>query len=463
MLPRKRAKAKDARQRVTPAIVAALTSFALTAAASELAAQPEHQVTFANDIAPILQRSCQRCHRPDTVAPMSLITYEETRPWARAIKQETGLRQMPPWFIEKEIGIQRFRDDPSLSDEEIATIAAWADSGAPRGDLADMPPPVDFPDSGHWNIGEPDLIVSSPAVTMEAVTPDWWGAIGDVPTGLTEDRYVAALETREVGNAPRSAIIHHGGFVVLTADGQYESGALHTPGRNPETYDPEAGKLMTAGGSVSFNNLHLHASGRLTTAHLEVGFKFHPKEYTPRLVLRGVTVGSPELDVKGNTPNQMAEAFTTLPAAAKLMNFEAHLHGSGSRMCLDAVWGTVRQTLTCAEFNPVWLKNYFYDTDSAPLLPKGTILHLTAWMDTTPNPKNPYLTDYRNWTGWGSRAVDNMFMNYLTVAFLTDEQLREEVAKRREKVALGEGELLGCLPCTLPVALPEAAAQAGVQ
>ena len=140
MLPMKmkRAKATGARRRVAPAVVAALTSCALTvalamtmtvttAAAAELAVQPERQVTFAKDIAPILQRSCQRCHRPDSIAPMSLITYEEARPWARAIKQQTGLRQMPPWFIEKEIGIQRFRDDPSLSDEEITTIAAWAD------------------------------------------------------------------------------------------------------------------------------------------------------------------------------------------------------------------------------------------------------------------------------------------------------------------------------------------------
>lgn len=476
MLPMKmkRAKATGARRRVAPAVVAALTSCALTvalamtmtvttAAAAELAVQPERQVTFAKDIAPILQRSCQRCHRPDSIAPMSLITYEEARPWARAIKQQTGLRQMPPWFIEREIGIQRFRDDPSLSDEEITTIAAWADSGAPRGNPADMPPAVDFPARGHWSIGEPDLIVSSPAVTMEAVTPDWWGAIGDAPTGLTEDRYVAALETLEVSDAPHSAIFHHAGFVVLTADGRFESGATHEVGRNPEIFDPEAGKPMTAGGSVSFNNVHAHANGRPTRAHLEVGFRFHPKEYTPRLVIRGVTIGSPELDVKGNTPDQMVEAFMTLPAAAKLMNFEAHMHAAGSRMCLDAVWGTVRETLTCAGFNPLWVKNYFYDTDSAPLLPKGTILHLTGWMDTTPNPTNPYLTDYRNWTGWGSRPVDNMFMNYLTVAFLTDEQLREEVETRRERVTLGEGELLGCLPCTLPDALPEAAAQAGVQ
>ena len=102
------------------------------------------EVTFTKHIAPILQRSCENCHRPDGVAPMSLRTYEEVRPWARAIKQRTGIGPhagvMPPWYVEKNIGIQNFKNDPSLSADEIAMIAKWADSGAPRGNAADMPP-----------------------------------------------------------------------------------------------------------------------------------------------------------------------------------------------------------------------------------------------------------------------------------------------------------------------------------
>src|SRR5258706_11105441 len=123
-------------------------------------------VTFTKDIAPILQRSCQGCHRPDSMAPMSLITYEDVRPWARAIKQRTGLRNrmgvMPPWFIEKNIGIQSYKDDVSLSEQEIATIAAWVDAGAPQGKPADMPPPLVFASADQWVIGEPDLVVDSP-------------------------------------------------------------------------------------------------------------------------------------------------------------------------------------------------------------------------------------------------------------------------------------------------------------
>jgi mono/diheme cytochrome c family protein len=128
--------------------------------------------TWTKDIAPILQRSCQQCHRPDGGAPMSLITYEDTRPWARSIKARTGLRHtpdaMPPWYIEKDVGIQAYKGDVSLSDDDIAAIAKWADNGAPRGNPADAPPPLEFADASVWTIGEPDLIVSSPTFEVGA-------------------------------------------------------------------------------------------------------------------------------------------------------------------------------------------------------------------------------------------------------------------------------------------------------
>src|SRR5204863_6138559 len=155
-------------------------------------------VTFTKDIAPILQRSCQNCHRPDGMAPMSLLTYEDVRPWARAIKLRTSVREMPPWFIERNIGVQKFKDDLSLSDEEIAKIASWVDNGGPRGNPADMPPALKFADAGAWTIGTPDLVVSSPVITVKPVAPDLQGDIGGVPTNLTEDRYVKAVQVREI-------------------------------------------------------------------------------------------------------------------------------------------------------------------------------------------------------------------------------------------------------------------------
>ena len=189
-------------------------------------------VTFTKDIAPILQRSCQNCHRPGSVAPMSLITYQDVRPWARAIKNRTALRDqpgvMPPWYIERNIGIQQFKDDPSLSEEEIAKVARWVDNGAPQGDPADMPTPRAFIDVDEWEIGEPDLIVSSDPVEVPALAPDWWGNIGTIPLGLTEDRYVAALEYRERSTSESAPardtvgglfVIHHAIPIIVDEDG----------------------------------------------------------------------------------------------------------------------------------------------------------------------------------------------------------------------------------------------------
>ena len=170
----------------------------LLGAPTSAAAQPEHDVTFTRDIAPILQRSCESCHRPRGGAPMNLITYQEVRPWARAIKARTESREMPPWFIDKNIGIQHFKDDPSLTAQEIALIGQWVDAGAPRGNPADLPPPRNW-SAGRWTIGEPDLVVQSPVATVEAVAADWFGGISPpTPTGLATDRYVKAVEVKEV-------------------------------------------------------------------------------------------------------------------------------------------------------------------------------------------------------------------------------------------------------------------------
>src|SRR5438132_1172730 len=270
------------------------------------------EVTFTKDIAPILQRSCQNCHRPDGVAPMSLMSYEDARPRARAIKQRTGIGPhagvMPPWYIEKNIGIQKYKDDPSLSDEEIARIAKWADSGAARGNPADMPPPRHFEDASAWNIGTPDLIIRTNEIFVKANAPDWWGEIQSVPVGLTEDRYVAALQIREVNDIPRDGsgrstvgghyVFHHmiwstrvtgpDGRLDTTPDVGGDSGALtswpvHEVGRNADFFDPKAARLLKANSWVVSNSVHLHSNGRDTKAHLEIGFKLQPKGYQPMM------------------------------------------------------------------------------------------------------------------------------------------------------------------------------------
>src|SRR5687768_2151235 len=164
------------------------------------------QVTFSKDVAPILQRSCQKCHRPGSMAPMSLLTYEDARPWARTIKTQVTKREMPPWYIDRTVGVRKFDNDPSLSDAEISTIAQWVDGGALRGNPADMPAPVQFEDADIWHIGKPDLVVKSKAHTVPATGSDWWGDY-TVDTGLTEDRYLKAVETKPGKGAKQ--VVHH--------------------------------------------------------------------------------------------------------------------------------------------------------------------------------------------------------------------------------------------------------------
>ena len=160
------------------------------------------QVTFTRDIVPILQRSCQACHRDGGVGPMSLVTYQQVRRYSSRIVYKTGLRDvagaMPPWYVEKDIGIQNFKNDPSLSDWEVAAIAAWVENGMPEGNPADMPPPRVFPNNETWIAGEPDLIVKTNEILVKGGAPDWWGEIESVPVGLDEDRWVSSVEIREV-------------------------------------------------------------------------------------------------------------------------------------------------------------------------------------------------------------------------------------------------------------------------
>src|SRR5207249_10604067 len=141
-----------------------LVTFAVLAVSVTTAVAQD--VTFTKDVAPILQRSCQNCHRPDSIAPMRLLTYDQVRPWARAIKQNVVLRNMPPWHIDPNIAIHEFSNSVALSDAEIATIAKWVDAGAPQGNPADMPPPRKCDDSDRWSIGTPDVIVKIPQDLM---------------------------------------------------------------------------------------------------------------------------------------------------------------------------------------------------------------------------------------------------------------------------------------------------------
>jgi hypothetical protein len=437
------------------------------------------EVTFSKDIAPILQRSCQRCHQPDSVAPMSLIAYDQVRPYARSILRRTHMGPvagvMPPWFIEKDIGIQQYKNDPSLSDEELAKIEAWVKSGAPEGDPADLPPPLPLNDSSKWTIGEPDLITVLGEVTLEGDAPDWWGEIPPAPVGNTEDRYVAAVEIREVNDVLSSSggserktvggrfIFHHMIWSTVVAESEqdlladprrrdsasFTSWPVHEVGRNADVFDPEAGRLLAANSTVVSNSVHLHSNGRDTTSHLEIGWKFHPEGYQPkyRRALRSFG-DAVDIDIAAMDSNQQLHAYLVLPEHTKITSFEPHLHAPGARMCLEFIWGTHIETLTCSGYDHNWVLGYEYANDHEPLLPAGTILHITGFMDNSPSNRN--VPDPRNWQGSGNRSVANMFIDLGHGVALSDEQLVEEVRERRRKLDVGPNDhVIGCPLCNV--------------
>ena len=427
-------------------------------------AQEGGEVTFSRDITPILQRSCQQCHNPNGGAPMSLVTYDEVRPYASRMARRTGIRDrmgaLPPWYVEKDIGIQHFKNDPSLSDTEIATVAAWARNGAPEGNPADLPEPLEFPDDIGWKLGEPDLIVSTEEMLVEGTAPDWWGDITPTPTGLTEDRYVKSVEIREVNDVPRAGseretvgarwVFHHMVWSTRVLDNPRAGAStwpVHEVGRNPDIFDPRAGRILRAGSSIVSSSTHLHSNGRDTRARLEIGFRFHPEDYEPeyRQAIFPFGNGS-DIDIRSGEKDQELHAYVVLPQHTKLVTFEPHLHAPGARMCLEAIWGFNIETLSCVGYDHNWVRGYAFEDDYQPILPKGTILHITGFMDNTDD--NPNVPDARNWQGSGNRSVANMFIDLGERLFLSDEQFVEEMAQRRERLNLGVNDhVVGCPLC----------------
>jgi hypothetical protein len=309
---------------------------------------------------------------------------------------------------------------------------------------------------------------------MKAINPDYWGALTPAPTRLSEDRYVAAMEIKEVNDSrdkPGRAtvgglfVFHHAVLGVIGPEGRPAGGGwpVHEVGRNADIFDSQAGKRLPAGSSVAFPSVHLHANGKDTRATLQIGFKFHPVGYKPTIQSSLITVGTDDLDIPGGASGISQSAYTTLQRPLKLTVFEPHMHSTGVRMCLEAIYGSHVETLNCSGYDHNWVKTYAYKEDAAPLLPAGTILKITGYFDNTPANRN--VVDPRNWSGLGHRSIDNMLILIAQGVNLTDEQFAQEVARRRETLKLSTGQSApGCPLCSFAAiprrpALPGAGAQ----
>ena len=432
------------------------------------------EITFHKDIEPILQRSCQNCHRVGGGGPMPLVTYDEVAPFAGLIEYKTGIRDragaMPPWYVEKNIGIQRFKNDTSLNDEEIAAISTWARSGTPKGDPADAPEPLVFDDSIKWKAGTPDLVVKLGELTKLAGTADWWGEIEPVSTGMTEDRYVKSVEVIEVNDVDMTQlsgtvggryIFHHMLWFTaqMDSEGNVQRGfnppwPVHEVGRNADIFDDNTGRLLRAGSAIVSDSIHLHSNGRDTTGHLEIGFIFQDRDFEPKyrdsIFFTGNGV---DISVVPNQSDQELHAYSILPAHTKIVSFEPHLHAPGTRMCLEAIWGHQIETLSCVGYDHNWVRTYQFEDSAAPLLPEGTILHITGYMNNTDTNMN--IPDPRNWQGSGNRSTQNMFLDLGIRVTMNEEQFLEAMAERREVLNMGPNDhVIGCPLCGATLVSP---------
>ena len=402
----------------------------------------QQRVTFTRDIAPILQRSCQTCHRPGAIAPMSLVSYQDVRPWARAIKAKVTSREMPPWYIDRNVGIHQFKEDPSLTTDEIALLAAWSDAGAPQGNPGDMPPPRVFSDDDKWHIGKPDIVLTLPkAYELRANGPDEFYDV-DIDPGFTEDVYISAIETKP--EAYSFKVIHHATANLIEDEEEDPVGLFlneYALGKNGDVFPDNAGRLIKAGSKIHFN-LHLHPSGERALVNLQMGIKLYPKGQVPKYVAFTQHMGdNNDIDIP---PGQIArtDGYFRLPKPAVVTAFQPHMHNRGKAMCMEVIYPDIRpdsarpgpartETLSCvSNYQFGWHITYPYADDVQPLLPAGTTIHITAWHDNTA--ANKYNPNPRNWVGYGQRTIDEMSFAWVSLFYIDEADYQQRVDARKK-------------------------------
>jgi hypothetical protein len=406
----------------------------------------QHEVTWSNDVAAIFQEKCQDCHRPDSIAPMSLLTYDQAKMFAPVIKYRVENRVMPPWHLNPNVGIQDFINNRGLTEEERATIVAWADQGALEGDTSRAPAPRVFNEALIWRLEEqmgapPDLVVQSETYDLPAVTQDkWFRPV--TPTGLTEEKWVKAIEIRPMTPATRGVVHHSLAFLL-----QQEDGTAGLPedvdvpfgpnlfmewavGKAGQIFRPDTGKLMLPGSQIMWE-MHMHANGeRVPNAQVELAVWFHDEPPAHRTILSMLDARGPNsLDIPPNEITVTQGTFV-LAAPARLENFQPHMHMRGKAMSMEAIYPNgSREVLAFVDnYQWNWQINYVFDEDAAPLVPKGTMIVTTAWHDNTTG--NPYNPDPNQWVGWGDRTVDEMAHNWVDVTYLGQEEYERMLAER---------------------------------
>jgi hypothetical protein len=386
-------------------------------------------VTFHKDVLPVLQRNCQACHRPGEAAPMSLLGYSETRPWARAIKEAVLSKRMPPWFADPSHG--KFSNDRSLTRVEIDTLVAWADSGAKEGNAKDAPPPRQFVEG--WNIGVPDAVVEMPNEYQVPAQGTIEYTYYVIPTGFTEDKWVQLAEVRP-GNR---AVVHHviafirgpnskwlreakpgEPYVPRKREGRREEGdgggeflIGYAPGTVPEVLKPGEGKLIKAGSDLVFQ-MHYTANGKPAADKTKVGIIFAKEPPAQRILTAAAQ--NRKFVIPPGAPNHRVDAEITLQDSAVLTAFLPHMHLRGKSFEYRLVYPTGESEilLRVPKYDFNWQLSYYLEKPL--LLPKGTKIECTAHFDNSPN--NPANPNPNVEVRWGDQSWEEMMIGFFDLS-----------------------------------------------
>ena len=371
------------------------------------------KVTFTKDVAPILYKNCVECHRAGEIAPMSL-TYQETRPWARSIKERVVQGQMPPWSADPQVG--HWANDPRLSKAEIDTIIAWADAGAPKGEDKDLPAAPKYTDG--WAIGQPDVVLQMPeeyTVPADGPVPYLYFTM---PTNFTEDKWISAMEIRP-GNR---TVVHHviayaqDANVKDTApggEGDLRSGRVHlggvTPNKTGIFYGANAARLIKKGSSIVFQ-MHYTTNGAVSKDRTKIGFVFTKGE-GKKLLMTGNAING-RFAIPPGDGNHEVKATKTFTEDVLITSFAPHMHVRGKSFKYTAVYpdGRSEVLLNVPSFDFNWQHTYI--PKEQILLPKGTRLDCVAYFDNSP--KNRFNPDPTQTVRWGDQTWEEMMIGWYT-------------------------------------------------
>lgn len=387
-------------------------------------------VVFSTDVGPILMKHCVGCHRPGEIAPMSLLTYRDARPWARSIQRVVVNGEMPPWFASPEHG--KWANDARLSRKEIDTIVAWVEGGAKPGDPAAMPEPPEFTEG--WQLGEPDYVIELPEVTVPADGPDLFPN-QFVRIDIPERRWVRAVEFRP---GDRTVNHHQVAFIInpnqaanvrgetdaVEDDGRFNVLAIWAAGTAPTVFPEGAGRWVEPGELLVMNQ-HYHPNGRAETRdRTRIGLFFGEGEMDAEI--SAILAGTTRFVIPAGVPEHRLEARHEVQSDSKIVSYFPHMHMRGKEMSFTAVYpdGSRELLLDVPQYDFDW--QLFYYPEEPKLLPAGSVIEIVALYDNSAdNPDNP---DPTRDVGFGLESTDEMMFGIFELIELGSEESAESTA-----------------------------------